>query len=63
MPEDEDADERITSSRMSSASSTGSVAKDGPPRAAMSERVRARARVLVWVVDMVVLVEMVVVRV
>lgn len=62
IPEDGDVNERRTSSRMSSVSSTGSVAKDGPPRGAMSERVRARARtVLVWVIDMVVLLEMVVV--
>lgn len=62
IPEDEDADDSRTSSRMSSVSSTGSVAKDGPPRGAMSERVRARARtVLVWVTDMVVLSGMVVV--
>lgn len=53
----------MASSRMSSVSSTGSVAKDGPPRGAMSERVRARVRVLVWVTDMVVMLEMMVVGV
>lgn len=54
--EDGDADERRTSSRISSVSSTGSVAKDGPPRGAMSERVRARARtVRVCVTDIVVI--------